>query len=57
MRNEIEELKQTVKAARNAAYGDSNDEEIELLQEALSEALAVITSLTGDVFPEGEEPQ
>jgi hypothetical protein len=39
---DIEELRHDVKAARLAAYGDSNDAEIELLQAALDGALSLL---------------
>jgi hypothetical protein len=38
-------------AAQDAAYGDSNDEEIELLRDALEEALSAL----GLALPEGRE--
>lgn len=44
---------EAAQAAQDAAYGDSNDEEIDLLRGALEEALGAL----GLRLPEGREPE
>lgn len=52
----LAELQKTVRAARAAALGDSNDAEIEALQDALEEALALVPGWKDEPEPEdGDE--
>jgi len=46
------DLLETVQAAQDAAYGDSNDHEIELLRDAMEMALSAL----GLEIPEGRDP-
>jgi hypothetical protein len=46
------DLLETAQAAQDAAYGDSNDNEIELLRDAMEMALSAL----GLEIPEGREP-
>lgn len=47
------DLMEKVQAAQDAAYGDSNDTEIDLLREALEQALGML----GLELPDGREPE
>lgn len=53
--NELDRLKEACQAAANAAGGDSNDDEIQTLQEALEFALSLLGLEMPDAEDEDEE--